>query len=171
MNIDINKYYDIAYIQEFDHIKELEYPEFIDGWNKCESPKNPKYRAGDVLVIEDDGDIIRHAVVLGCISHSTEELRTDVRGMICFNQIIRRATVQDINLINYGLRYKKIILDLLKVYNVMFNVGKAKYVINTHNGVDTHKDGSKFFGIECFSNKVKFNKKIKQLKAEGYVEK
>ena len=56
-----------------------------------------------------------------------------------------------------------------KIYNLMFNVGKAKYVINFHNGVDTHKDGSPFFGIQTFSNKKKFEKAEKALLADGYI--
>jgi hypothetical protein len=52
----------------------------------------------------------------------------------------------------------------------MHRIGMAKYVVNYHDGVQTHKDGSPFFGIEIFSNKKKLNKFITQLKKEGYVE-
>jgi len=55
-----------------------------------------------------------------------------------------------------------------KVFNIMYNVGRSKYVINDHDGVQTHKDGSKFFGIYLFKNKEKFKKKIKELKENGY---
>lgn len=47
-------------------------------------------------------------------------------------------------------------------YNIMFNVGKAKYVLNYYTG-EKHKDGSKFFDIATFKNKVKFNKYLKEL--------
>lgn len=57
----------------------------------------------------------------------------------------------------------------MKLYNLMYNVGSAKYVINYHNGKDFHKDGSKFFGILLFSNKRKFEKAEKQLLKDGYV--
>lgn len=57
-----------------------------------------------------------------------------------------------------------------KVYYVMHNVGKAKYVLNSHDGVQTHKDGSPFFGIEIFKNKKKLAAKIKQLTELGYKE-
>ena len=33
----------------------------------------------------------------------------------------------------------------LKRFNIMSNVGSAKYVINYHNGIDTYSDGSDFF--------------------------
>lgn len=58
----------------------------------------------------------------------------------------------------------------MKTFYLMYNIGKAKYTINYHDGVKTHKDGSPFFGIYIFKNKVKFNSKIKELKADGYIE-
>ena len=57
-----------------------------------------------------------------------------------------------------------------KVYNTMFGVGSSKYVINYHNGVKTHKDGSEFFDIATFKNKVDFNKFVNKLKNDGYVQ-
>jgi hypothetical protein len=59
----------------------------------------------------------------------------------------------------------------MKEFNVMYNIGKVKYVINTHNGIDTHKDGSKFFGIETFKNKKEFIAKQKELIKQGYLSK
>jgi hypothetical protein len=58
----------------------------------------------------------------------------------------------------------------MKEFNLMYNIGKAKYVINMHDGIQTHKDGSKFFGIEIFSNKRKFNKRIKEYVEMGYTQ-
>ena len=52
----------------------------------------------------------------------------------------------------------------------MYNIGKVKYVINYHNGIDKHKDGSDFFGINTFHNKKKFEARIKELKNEGYIQ-
>ena len=57
-----------------------------------------------------------------------------------------------------------------KTYNIMFNVGKVKYLVNYHNGVNTHKDGSKFYDIACFKNKVKLNEFVKSLVLNGYKE-
>lgn len=59
---------------------------------------------------------------------------------------------------------------MAKNYYIMYNVGKAKYLLNTHNGVDTHKDGSPFYGCEIFKNKKKLQARIAELKKEGYVE-
>jgi len=57
-----------------------------------------------------------------------------------------------------------------KEFRTQNNIGRAKYTISTHNGIDTHKDGSKFFGIEIFSNKKKFEARQKELLAERYTQ-
>jgi len=59
----------------------------------------------------------------------------------------------------------------MKVYNQMQNIGKAKYVVNFHDGKKKHKDGSAFFDIAIFKNKVKLNEFIKELIEKGYVKK
>jgi hypothetical protein len=59
----------------------------------------------------------------------------------------------------------------MKTFYRQDNIGKAKYTINFHNGIDTHKDGSPFFAIAIFRNKIKLNLFIKKLIAEGYNEK
>lgn len=57
-----------------------------------------------------------------------------------------------------------------KRYNTMYGVGKAKYVVNFHDGVKTHGDGSPFYDIATFSNKKVFNNFVRSLKKEGYKE-
>jgi hypothetical protein len=52
----------------------------------------------------------------------------------------------------------------------MYNVGRAKYVINFHDGISTHKDGSAFYGIYIFRNKRKFNAKILEMRRDGFIE-
>lgn len=59
--------------------------------------------------------------------------------------------------------------DGTKLFNEMSNVGTVKYVVNHHDGVAAHKDGSRFFGIACFSNKRKKDAFIRQLKRDGYI--
>ena len=56
----------------------------------------------------------------------------------------------------------------MKVYNTMQNIGKVKYVINFHNGIDKHRDGSRFFGIKTFHNKKDFTKAIAKMIKDGY---
>jgi hypothetical protein len=56
----------------------------------------------------------------------------------------------------------------MKTYNIQYNIGKAKYVVNFHDGVKTHKDGSRFFDIAIFKSQKTMNLFIKKLKSEGY---
>lgn len=67
-------------------------------------------------------------------------------------------------------RFKELQKLVAGDFNVMYNVGKAKYVINIYDG-QTHKDGSRFYDIHIFKNKKFFEKRIKELKALGYAEK
>jgi hypothetical protein len=59
---------------------------------------------------------------------------------------------------------------VMKSFNKQANIGKAKYVINHHDGVQTYKDGSPFFGIAIFSNKKKCDAFISDLVHQGYRE-
>lgn len=57
-----------------------------------------------------------------------------------------------------------------KTFYIQKNIGKTKYILNFHDGIQTHKDGSPFFDIKIFSNIRELNKKIKELKLLGYQE-
>jgi len=57
-----------------------------------------------------------------------------------------------------------------KVFYTMSNIGKAKYVINHHDGEQTHPDGSPFFGITICKNKKKLKEETDKLTKEGYKE-
>jgi hypothetical protein len=58
----------------------------------------------------------------------------------------------------------------MKTYYRRDNIGKAKYTISFHDGIQTHKDGSPFFGIEIFKNLKDLKAFEKKLIAEGYTE-
>jgi hypothetical protein len=47
--------------------------------------------------------------------------------------------------------------------NIMYNVGKVKYLVNYSDGTKKHKDGSEFFDIACFKSKAKMKKFITEL--------
>jgi hypothetical protein len=53
----------------------------------------------------------------------------------------------------------------------MTNVGTAKYVVNHHDGIKKHNDGSDFFDVTIFKNKRKMEKFVAGLKINGYTEK
>lgn len=55
----------------------------------------------------------------------------------------------------------------MKLY-YQHSMGTAKYCISYHNGTDTHKDGSPFYGIRCFHNKRKCAKFERELLRDGY---
>ena len=59
----------------------------------------------------------------------------------------------------------------MKTYYIQYNIGKVKYCVSYHNGIDKHKDGSPFFGIAIFHNKKKLNLFVKDLIKENYREK
>ena len=56
----------------------------------------------------------------------------------------------------------------MKTYNIMLNIGHAKYVVNYHDGIKKHKDQSDFFDIAIFSNKKKMENFTDELKCAGY---
>ncbi len=58
----------------------------------------------------------------------------------------------------------------MKRFNIRYNVGKVKYVVNFHDGVKKHKDGSAFFDIKTFTNRMKLKEFIRELLLNGYVE-
>ena len=58
----------------------------------------------------------------------------------------------------------------MKRFNIQYNVGSAKYLVNFNNEVNTHKDGSAFWNIRIFKNKKDMGNFIKQLKTNGYKE-
>lgn len=57
-----------------------------------------------------------------------------------------------------------------KTFNTMENIGKAKYVVNHHDGVKSHRDGSPFFDIATFKNKKARDKFCAGLSSQGYSE-
>jgi len=56
----------------------------------------------------------------------------------------------------------------MKKYSVMFSVGRAKYVVNYHDGIKTHGDGSPFYDVSIFKNKTDLEKFVGKLKLDNY---
>ena len=57
----------------------------------------------------------------------------------------------------------------MKEFNTMLNVGNAKYVVNFHDGIKKHKDGSKFFDIRTFRALPGYKEFTKSLLRAGYI--
>ena len=91
-------------------------------------------------------------------------------GSVNDNSIV----ISDINGITHLFTNKKYVnmyRHIEKKYNLKHNVGKAKYLVSFHNGDKFHKDGSRFYDIEIFKNKLKLNSFLKDLRNKGYIEK
>ena len=58
----------------------------------------------------------------------------------------------------------------MKKFNIQYNVGKCKYLINYHNGISKYNDGSDFYDIATFTNKVKFEIFKTSLLTKGYIQ-
>ena len=56
----------------------------------------------------------------------------------------------------------------MKAYYVQSTIGTAKYVVNFHNGVTKHADGSDFYDIRIFKNKKDRDKFLLLLQGQGY---
>jgi len=56
----------------------------------------------------------------------------------------------------------------MKNYNIKYNVGKAKYLVSFHDGIKKHNDGSDFYDVKIFKNKIKLNQFIKELTSLNY---
>lgn len=55
-------------------------------------------------------------------------------------------------------------------YYVQSGIGKCRYVVNFHDGIKTHADGSELFDVRIFSNKRKVTQFVTELRRAGYVE-
>ena len=58
----------------------------------------------------------------------------------------------------------------MKDYNVRTNIGAARYVVNFHDGVKTHADGSPFYDCHIIGNKRDLARFTRELRRVGYVE-
>ena len=56
----------------------------------------------------------------------------------------------------------------MKKYNIVFGVGKSKYVVCYHDSQKFHSDGSPFFDIKIFKNQKDLNDFTQSLLQKGY---
>lgn len=56
----------------------------------------------------------------------------------------------------------------MKHFYVQHNIGKARHVVNYHDGAQKHPDGSDFYGCAIFSNKRKLASYVSGLRKIGY---
>jgi hypothetical protein len=65
---------------------------------------------------------------------------------------------------------ESVVTEGKKAFRINPPIGKAKYSISSHDGSSTHKDGSDFWDIKIFKNKVDLEKGIKDYKSKGFIE-
>lgn len=58
----------------------------------------------------------------------------------------------------------------MKRYYIHYGIGHAKYVVSYHDGIKKHNDGSEFYDIAIFKNKIPLNNFVNKLISEGYLE-
>jgi hypothetical protein len=56
-----------------------------------------------------------------------------------------------------------------KHFYIMPNVGKVKFLLNIHDGIKTHDDGSPFYDIKSFKSSKKLTEFTDNLFKKGYV--
>lgn len=57
-----------------------------------------------------------------------------------------------------------------KIYYITHNIGRAKYIVNFHDGVKTHRDGSPFYDIRICKTRRELVEFIQQLEEDHYHE-
>jgi hypothetical protein len=66
-----------------------------------------------------------------------------------------------------GISFAGKVYEMKKFY-IQERIGRAKYLVNFHDGVKTHPDGSEFYDIRIFKNKKLLNIFIRELCQDGY---
>lgn len=104
---------------------------------------------------EEKGDYknIAHISDNGVVKYYDKKLPNDVKKKI-------EAEAQ---------KMKESVTEGKRRFNTKYGVGKSKYVINYHDGVKKHKDGSDFFDIEIFKNQKDLEAFKKALLQKGFV--
>jgi hypothetical protein len=58
----------------------------------------------------------------------------------------------------------------MKLYNVQYGIGKAKYCVNHYDGSKKHRDGSEAWDIAIYKNKKRLAQYLTALRNDGYRE-
>ena len=99
------------------------------------------------------------------IEHEGEEYEIEYDGIISSDERsgrIRSWSADDSLDQNTVDEYEHVIMQE--------GIGRSKYVVNFHDGVKTHPDGSPFYDIRTFRNQTALNEFVQELTNDGYVE-
>lgn len=56
----------------------------------------------------------------------------------------------------------------MTVFKEQHSIGRSRYTIAYHDGIKKHRDGSEFFDLKIFSNKVELQKFKNELLSKNY---
>lgn len=84
---------------------------------------------------------------------------------------LRKMIREELNGLNVSTNIKKVtsLVEGKKVFKINPPIGSTKYSISYHDGNKKHKDGSDFYDIETFKNKLDLEKAIKKYTSDGFV--
>lgn len=102
------------------------------------------------------------------VLESLKQMKQDsmIEGMIMALEI---AIKKNTTIVNYFTPLNT--YQMNKLFYQQDNIGRAKYTISYHDGIQTHNDGSPFYCMRIFSNKKELNKFRTELLKQGYSEK
>lgn len=82
-------------VKNYKEYRYFEYPEYVDGnFNIIDKPKKVLFEVGDIVLIKTTKSL---GVVIGCVDHEHNELRTDMDGMQCFEDL-KKFKKRDLNI-------------------------------------------------------------------------
>ena len=99
------------------------------------------------------------------IAHKTSQGKTDFIKAI---KAAPNSSIQNAYVKTYA--NESVVNEGKKVFKVNPGIGSSKYSISSHDGVKKHKDGSDFYDIEIFKNKVDLEKGIKKYSSNGFIQ-
>jgi hypothetical protein len=146
----------------------------------AESQKNQDFRFESVneglkhlIHVETPKEIVSKSVASQIMALAKKGVRSNEIGLNMHFVGDEKAAVgafQKVkNKIYFDLDTNESVNEGKKAFKINPPIGKAKYSISSHDGVSKHKDGSDFWDIEIFKNKVDLEKGIKNYSSKGFV--
>lgn len=84
----------MKHIVDINNYALFDYFPYLERGSECEEPKELHFQLGQVVYLQHTNAI---GVVIGCIDEVSEDLRTDMDGMVCFDDL-RPVKMSDFSL-------------------------------------------------------------------------
>ena len=140
--------------------------------------KDAEYQ-GESVVNEMGVNDTHFKNILRVYDHGGSFTKKKVAAAVCKNPNANRTKIidylkdmdyEEILDVEDELNIGESISEGKKAFKVNPGIGKAKYSISSHDGHKKHNDGSDFWDIQIYKNKVDLEKGIKDYKSKGFVE-